>query len=688
MDKSKSTRSTSIQTQNSDEIVIGQPKKPVIPRTSVSYRSRPVEPDTTSARVELIQAVKLIGRKLADGKEVRTVVGEPLRRVIFRQGGAVMTCDSAIHYPDSNFVAAYGHIVVEQGDSIKMVGDTAFYFGNQKIAQLRGKIELKDKNRTLTTRELDYDMNTGIAGYYNFGRVVDDTSVLDSKIGYYDTRNKKITFIQKVSIYNTQTGDVLNSDTLVYDLQTKTSQFNSKTRIKNNEGTIETEGGSYDPRTSNAEFTRRTCIENDEFRLCANYIRNDKANRLSIARGKVSLHNKKDTLWLYGENIVRLGDTSWVSGLPVLIKPFGKDSLFLTADTLVSIADNSQPQSILAYRKVRIFSGELQAVADSLVYAPQDSVFRFYQKPALWSGPNQMSGDSIAIYLKNGGLEKLVLRKNAFIVSKNELGKFDQVAGKNMTAQFFKNALQRVHVDGNGQLLYHILDKGNLQAVNRMDCSDMIIAFADSNRLSSLTALVKPEARLVPPHELTEAEKRLSGFTWRSGERPAKFLFEVILGRATGSEDPRFFVPGGKIATKEPFRIVVSQDTLLVVMKSDASSEDIKNPFFVIFEPDSARLSPLDTIRAEKLRLEFQIKESAIDDDFLKHTQVLDSIPYKMLTIGQFRIVKTYDIRLGVEIIEKIVIWSVKFDPSRFETGHQLPGQAELKTNDNILIQK
>jgi lipopolysaccharide export system protein LptA len=644
--------------RSANDAVLLPQVKPVIPKTSLSYHPKPLVADTAgSTKIELLQAIELKGRKLSNGREMRTVLGNSSKRVIFLHNGALITCDSALHFPDSNFVAAYGNIEVQQGDTLTLKGDTAYYFGNSKLAQVRGNIELKDRSRTLITKALDYDMHSGIAGYYNYGRVLDDTSVLDSKIGYYDTRNKKITFIQKVSIYNIKTSETLKSDTLVYDLLTKDSKFNSKTFINTKDGTIETDGGSYDPKTSDAEFTKRTCIENDDYRICADYIKNTKSLQQSIAKGNVSLHQKKDTLFLYGQAIVRQGDTSRVYGEPVLIKPFGQDSLFVTADTLMATQDSTQSRSIFAYHKVKIFSNEIQGVADSLVYSPSDSVFRFYQNPALWSSDNQLTGDSISINLKNNEIDELNLKKNSFIVSKNPLGQFDQVSGKNMVAQFSKNALKKVKVDGNGQLLYHLLDKGSLQAVNRMDCSDMLIAFADSNKLASLTALVKPEAKLVPPHEVGENEIRLPKFVWRSSERPNKFIFDVLLKRATQNQDPRFKVAGGLLVCEKPFVIWFSKDSLLTFLKDQASSEDIKASFFVEIRPDSSKIQNWDSLRTTNFRTEFSIPASALDGEFLRYTHTLDSIHFLSLRVGQFKKQTRTDIRTNLEIVEKPELW-------------------------------
>ena len=63
--------------------------------------------------------------------------------------------------------------------------------------------------------------------------------------------------------------------------------------------------------------------------------------------------------------------------------------------------DSSSDKFFEAYSHVRIFSDSLQAVGDSLFYSLKDSVFRLFKSPVTWSQENQLTGDTIYLYLKN-----------------------------------------------------------------------------------------------------------------------------------------------------------------------------------------------------------------------------------------------------------------------------------------------
>ena len=90
------------------------------------------------------------------------------------------------------------------------------------------------------------------------------------------------------------------------------------------------------------------------------------------------------------------------------------DTLYLQADTLLSFNDTATVwldstsskidtfQVFFAYRNVQILNADLQGICDSLSYSGQDSVFRMYQNPVLWSGDYQLSADTVYLFTIDG----------------------------------------------------------------------------------------------------------------------------------------------------------------------------------------------------------------------------------------------------------------------------------------------
>merc|ERR1711916_207784 len=61
--------------------------------------------------------------------------------------------------------------------------------------------------------------------------------------------------------------------------------------------------------------------------------------------------------------------------------------------------------------------------------------------------------------------------------------------------------------------------------MNKVDCSSMVMYFADSSKLEKMSFKKKVDAKFIPPHEIEEPETRLKGFRLRFDEKPEKAIF-------------------------------------------------------------------------------------------------------------------------------------------------------------------
>src|SRR5699024_9195156 len=117
------------------------------------------------------------------------------------------------------------------------------------------------------------------------------------------------------------------------------------------------------------------------------------------------------------------------------------DSLFLDALTQAQRSDTVKEQSqptdtvktriIKAYYNVRMYKSNLQAVADSMYYGEQDSMFRFMGSPMIWSDGSQISADTIYMQIKNQQMDNALLTSNAFMVNAVlDSVKYNQLKGR------------------------------------------------------------------------------------------------------------------------------------------------------------------------------------------------------------------------------------------------------------------
>src|SRR4051812_12756159 len=114
--------------------------------------------------------------------------------VICEHEGALLYCDTALIYEKENRMVAKGHILITKGDSIRVTGENLIYEGKSKLATLQNNVKCIEKDMTLTTNILTFDVGRSVANYYNGGTLVNKQNTLVSKHGHYYSATKEATF--------------------------------------------------------------------------------------------------------------------------------------------------------------------------------------------------------------------------------------------------------------------------------------------------------------------------------------------------------------------------------------------------------------------------------------------------------------------------------------------------------------
>lgn len=518
----------------------------------------------TGDKIELLRADSLVGVNVP-GQAVRRVYNN----VQFRQKGMLMYCDLAVQNATTNIIEAYGNVRLVQGDTVSVRGDTMFYYGNMRQANVTGRVVMRDRKMTLTTTKLDYDLISGIAHYPpgapdRPGRIVDKENVLTSREGFYDTRSKLFTFRQDVKLVNPK--GTLTADSLLYNSTTRIATFMGPTRIVNKDGVLTAVAGQYNTVTGISNFQRRATVETPKYRLTGDTLYYDNIADLGIADGNVIMVAKDRKAVILGDHVRYNGKAgvSRVTGHPVAKSVVSNDTLFMRADTLFSFDNKvTNTRRLLGQKNVFVYKTDLQSKCDSLIYDTVDSTLYFYKKPIVWSQNRyQMEADSMRALMKNDKINTMFLRGHAFSISLDTLNQFNQVKGRTITAFFTtkmvsvtagptgqvavkrtgkavsvarttpvrsltvgqqeRTALDRVLVDGNGQSIYFALDdKNKLIGMNHVECSRMNLEFAD-DKVQRIRFYGRPDAQFVPPQEFSPDVQELDGFRWRVAEKPTK----------------------------------------------------------------------------------------------------------------------------------------------------------------------
>ncbi|HEY0299385.1 MAG TPA: OstA-like protein [Arachidicoccus sp.] len=314
--------------------------------TGQLYAQKPVTPvkpavqakvkiDTSSKGQDILinHADRLGFKKLSDTSQIRYAVGN----VAMRQGTTLFYCDSVVLYPNTRIMEAFGHVHINDNDSVNIYSDYMRYQGIERKAFLKNNVKMSDSKSTLTTTQLDYDLNTRIAVYALNGKLVSDSTVLTSVSGTYFGETRDATFTQNVVLIDPQY--TIKTDTLGYNTFTKIATFTVPTSITgSNNFKMQTSDGWYDLINKKGYASKRPTIIDSSSTLIADEVAMDDSSGFGEARGSVVFKDTVQNVVILCNNLKsnRTNSSFLATINPVAIIKQNEDSTFIAADTLYS----------------------------------------------------------------------------------------------------------------------------------------------------------------------------------------------------------------------------------------------------------------------------------------------------------------------------------------------------------------
>lgn len=189
-------------------------------------------------------------------------------------------------------------------------------------------------------------------------------------------------------------------------------------------------------------------------------------------------------------------------------------------ETLAKPSDNDR--FVEAFRNVKIYHDSAQAVCDSLFYALTDSVFRMFGAPIVWSNNEQLTGDTMYLFLANQQPQRLKVYENAMAIEKNGPAYFNQVKGNSINAYFKKGNIDWLRAKGNAETIYYGVDENKkFIGVNRATC-DMLEMYFNPKGSAPVKVVMKNnlQGTALPMGQADHESLRLRKFKWHILERP------------------------------------------------------------------------------------------------------------------------------------------------------------------------
>ncbi len=490
----------------------------------------------TAKIVHIIRAnkFKLIDK---DTTKLNMFVGN----VLIQQGNTFISCDSVVQNQLLNQIEAFGNVHINDADSVHTYSQYLKYLGDTKIAYLKKNVKLTDGRGTLTTNELEYDLNSGIGIYKTNGRLVNGDNVLTSKEGFYYSDTKEAYFIKDVKLVSPDR--TVATDTLLYNLDQDLFTIVSPTTINDGSTVIRTRSGIYDVKNGLANFSSRTMVEDSSQQVTADNLAFDKKTGQGTAEGNVIYRDTSQGVTILAGSTAFNSKTKNVLATkkPVMIIKQEKDSIYVAADTLFSstkvdtvtmdMGDSSiaitelkkTPDSVRffqAYRHVRIFSDSLQGVCDSLYYSAADSAFKLYRNPIVWSGENQVIGDTIYMFTKNKQPDRLNVFENGLLISRTKENFFNQIRGNRINGNFINGKMDYMRAKGNAESVYYLQDNDSAYVGMNYARADMISMYFGKEGLKRVSWVNSVEGTTFPMNQIPTEKKKLRNFDWAEKRRP------------------------------------------------------------------------------------------------------------------------------------------------------------------------
>ena len=452
--------------------------------------------------------------------------------VRLRHGSWIMTCDSANLNEVTNSFDAFGHVRIQEGDSISITAREMTYDGMTTLAELHDNVILTKDVTTLFTERLFYNRSQKVAYYDNFGTLADSINTLTSVYGEYNTGSDEALFQNQVHLENDRF--TLDTDILHYNTKTSICRIVSPTIIETTDSvTIETDRGFYNTDTEQSILLDHSLVTHPDGTMTGDSILYDKKRQICQAYYDVVIDNQKDKATYFGDYGYLDQDNgyTYATGRAYVMDYSEEDTLYMSAEIMEGIKRNLPPppgatdslevKYTKGYHDVRLYRKDIQAIGDSVHYFSLDSLIKLFGSPILWNDSTQLKGDTIYAHLANDTIDHAFAWLNASSVRWLDSVKQDRVKADTIQAYFREGTLDHAFYRSNVESRYYLIQEKakHYYALAQVKNPQMDVYITD-DKLDHILWHGKAEGTIHPIQDLTDALRQMSGAEWHGDKRP------------------------------------------------------------------------------------------------------------------------------------------------------------------------
>ena len=319
----------------------------------------------------------------------------------------------------------------------------------------------------------------------------------------------------------------LTTDSLYYDTRTSRAHIVGPSNITSGSSHIYSEDGYYNTRTEQSELFGRSVIKDQGRTIVGDSVFRNARDGKNYAYWNVVMTDSINKNRLTGDYAEYDDSTGYAMATnnAVAMDFSQKDTLFMHADTFKIFTYNNNTDSVYrvmhAFRKVRAYRPDVQAVCDSLVYNSLDSCMVMYRDPIVWNQGQQLFGEEIRVYMNDSTIDWAHVIGQAFSAEQMpDTIHFNQVSSKEMKA-FFKNGEMRESqaIDNVLSVYYPIDDSDStLIGLNYLE-TPLLKMFLEKRKMKRMW-IEKPKGTLYPMTQIPPDKYFLPQYAWFDYIRP------------------------------------------------------------------------------------------------------------------------------------------------------------------------
>jgi hypothetical protein len=152
-----------------------------------------------------------------------------------------------------------------------------------------------------------------------------------------------------------------------------------------------------------------------------------------------------------------------------------------------------------------------------------------FRDPIVWAKENQITGDTIYLFVHNNKPERLKVYENAIAISRvDSTNYFNQLKSTMLNAYFIEGRIHFMRASGSAENVYYGQDEANrFIGVSRSTADRIDVLFDDNNKPSRVSFINNFDGTLYPMHDVDHDAIRIRGFKWLDNLRP-KSKFDIL----------------------------------------------------------------------------------------------------------------------------------------------------------------